>query len=87
MKATHPSRPTLLAGDFARWVVVSIFVAAPLSYFALTAWLRSFAYRIPISPAAFLFSALLVAAGAALSVSLRVLKAATANPADSLRNE
>ncbi len=82
-----PGIMALLAGDFARWVVVSVLVAAPLSYFALTAWLRSFAYRIPIPPTAFLFSALLVAAGAALSVSLRLLKAATANPADSLRNE
>ncbi len=82
-----PGIMTLLAGDFARWVLVAILLAAPVSYFALTAWLRSFAYRIPLSPAAFLFSAVLVATGAALAVSLHLLKAASAKPADSLRNE
>ena len=82
-----PGIMTLLAGDFARWVVVAILIAAPVSYFALTAWLRSFAYRIPLSPTAFIFSAVLVATGAVLAVSLHLLRAATANPADSLRNE
>jgi len=82
-----PGVMLLLAKDFARWVVVGNLVAGPLAYFALQAWLRTFAYRIPVPLTAFLVSAAMVLAAAALSVSLQLVKAAAANPAASLRQE
>jgi ABC-type antimicrobial peptide transport system permease subunit len=50
-------------------------------------WLQSFAYRTSISLWIFVFSATLALVIALISVSFQSVKAAIANPVDSLRYE
>jgi putative ABC transport system permease protein len=82
-----PQIVTLLARDFSRWIAVANLLAAPVAYFAMRAWLRTFAYRISVPLSAFIISTILVLAASALTVGRQLLKAATADPATSLRQE
>jgi putative ABC transport system permease protein len=50
-------------------------------------WLQEFAYRIDLSVWIFLLSGLLAFCIALLTVSYQSIRAATANPVDSLRYE
>ncbi|MDH4220233.1 MAG: ABC transporter permease [Candidatus Aminicenantes bacterium] len=79
----------LLSKEFTRWVLVANIIAWPLAYLAMHSWLRGFAYRININSQIGFFLA--AAAGALiiawLTVSFQAVKAALANPVDSLRYE
>jgi putative ABC transport system permease protein len=53
----------------------------------MTKWLKNFAYRTGIGFTTFLFSGLLALIIAILTVCFQSIKAALANPVDSLRYE
>ena len=77
----------MMLTDFMKWVLIANIIAWPIAFFAVTEWLQSFAYRIEMNYWLFLlggFIALLIALG---TVSFQSVKAAHANPVDSLRNE
>lgn len=76
-----------LSKDFTRFVLMAFIVAAPLAYFAMNAWLQNFAYRTEIGFGVFAWSGLLAFVIALLTVSTQAIKAALANPVDSLRYE
>jgi putative ABC transport system permease protein len=77
----------LVNREFLVLVLLANLVAWPAGYLAMRTVLQNYAFRIPIGPWAFLFSALLALAVALLTVSLQALRAARANPVDSLRYE
>ena len=77
----------MLSKEFSRWVLLANITAWPIAYFAMHKWLQSFAYRTNIGIGTFLLSALLAFAIAMFTVSYQALRAATANPVDSLRYE
>jgi len=77
----------LLSRDFAKLVGLAFVVAAPAAYFAMTRWLQNFAYRAEIGAGTFLLAGLLVLGLAGFTVSWQAIKAALANPVDSLRYE
>ena len=77
----------LLSKKFLLLVLASNFIAWPLAYFIMWRWLQDFAYRVNLSIWIFLLSGLTTLALALLSVSYRTIKAATANPMDSLKYE
>jgi len=77
----------LLSREFAKWVLVANIIAWPIAYIAMGKWLDNFAYRINIGWTAFLLTAVLTSMIALLTVSYQSIKAALANPADSLRYE
>ncbi len=62
-------------------------IAVPIIFFAMTKWLQTFAYRITIGGEIFLLSFGLTVIVAFMTVSFQTIKAATANPVDSLRYE
>jgi putative ABC transport system permease protein len=62
-------------------------IAWPLAYFAMNSWLQNFAYRIDIDVWAFVLSRIVAIGVAILTVSYQSIKAAIANPIDSLRYE
>ncbi|MGD8539636.1 MAG: FtsX-like permease family protein, partial [Candidatus Aminicenantes bacterium] len=76
-----------LSKEFSKWVVVANVVAWPLAYFGMNKWLSDFAYRTEIGVWPFVLSAVLAIAIALMTVSFQSIKAATANPIDSLRYE
>jgi putative ABC transport system permease protein len=77
----------LFSKEFIKWVVLANLVAWPVGYYAMRTWLKNFAYRIDLTVPMFLGSALAALAIAAAVVSVQTYRAASANPADSLRNE
>src|SRR6185437_1115679 len=77
----------LLSADFIKLVGISILIASPLGWFAMNKWLQNFAYRIDISWTIFFIAGLLAIMIALLTVSFQAIKAAIANPVDSLRSE
>ena len=68
-------------------VLMANTIAWPVAYFAMQNWLQNFAYRVEVGVWIFVLSATLSLAIALLTVSYQTIKAATANPVDSLRYE
>ena len=77
----------LLTGQFIKWVVVATAIAWPVGYWVMDRWLQGFAFRATLPAWIFLASGLAAVGIALTTVSSQVLKAASANPADSLRYE
>jgi putative ABC transport system permease protein len=78
---------TLLSKDFIKLVVISIFIATPLAWWAMHQWLQGFAYRQNIQwwvVASAAFGAIIIAF---VTISFQSIKAALANPVESLRSE
>ena len=77
----------LLTGQFIKWVIVANLIAWPVGYWIMNRWLQGFAFRASLSIWIFLASGLAALTIAALTVSSQVIKAALANPAESLKYE
>ena len=77
----------LLSKEFIKWVLVANVIAWPLAYYVMNNWLKNFAYKIDLSFWVFAASGLFVMIIALLTVSSHAVKAATANPVESLRYE
>ena len=85
--ASVPNLLLLLTKEFTRFVFLANIIAWPAAYFLMNKWLQNFAYRINIGLGIFVISALLALFMALLTISYQSIKAATANPVDSLRYE
>jgi len=77
----------LLSKDFLKLVIVSIVIATPLAWWAMSVWLQHYVYRITISWWIFLLAGLLAVIIALATVSFQAIKAAIANPVKALRSE
>ncbi len=77
----------LLSKEFLILVLISNIIAWPLSYYFMDKWLQSYAYRTNISILLLLFASFIALAVTLITVSSQALKAARANPVDSLRYE
>ncbi|MFC6103505.1 ABC transporter permease [Olivibacter domesticus] len=77
----------LLSKDLIKPVLIATCLAIPISYYVMYNWLQSFAYRISMHWWIFLFAALITFIIALTTVGIKAVKAALANPVDSLRNE
>ena len=62
-------------------------IAWPIAYFVMNKWLKSFAYRTDIDWWIYLLSGSLALIIALMTVSYQVVKAARANPINSLKYE
>lgn len=77
----------LLSKDLLKPVLLATCIAIPLSYWVMGNWLQNFAYKTPLSWWLFVLAAFITFAIALITVSVKALKAATANPVTSLRTE
>ena len=77
----------MLSKDFTKWVLIANFIAWPTTYFFMNKWLQDFAYRIEISGWMFVLSGGIALLIALATVSFQAIKAAIANPVESLRYE
>ncbi len=77
----------LFSRQFLVLVGIALLVATPLAWLAGSSWLTNFAYRIDIQWWMFVLAGLAAAVVALLTVSWQAMRAALANPVDSLRNE
>lgn len=77
----------LLNKDIVKLILLSLVIAAPVSWYIMRKWLTDFAYRIDVGPGIFLISALVALLVAVATVSYHSIKASLTNPVASLRNE
>ena len=85
--ATVPTIIRMLSTDFVKLVAIAICISTPLAWLSLQKWLQEFAYRTVIPWWVLAIGGLTAMAIALLSVSFQAVKAATANPIESLRSE
>lgn len=77
----------LLNKQFIIWVIVSFFLAAPLTYIIMQRWLESFAYHTQLNWWLFALTYVITLFITGFTVSLQSWKAASRNPVDALRYE
>jgi hypothetical protein len=77
----------LLSKDFIMLVLISCLIAAPISFYFLHNWLLNYDYRINIGVGVFVIGGLIALLITIITVSYQAIKAAIANPVDSLRSE
>ena len=77
----------LLSNDFLKLLAVSIIVASPVAWYAMDQYLQNFSYHIQIKWWMFVLSGFAAVFIAILTISYQSIKAALANPVDSLRSE
>jgi len=77
----------LLSREFTKWVLLANLIAWPIAWIAMGKWLQNFAYRINIGWFTFLLAGTLALIIALITVSYQSIKAALANPVESLRYE
>jgi putative ABC transport system permease protein len=78
---------SILSKDFIVLVLVAFVIAAPVAWWASYKWLQDFAYRTTISWWVFALSGAGMLLMALVTLSIQTIKAATANPTQSLRSE
>lgn len=78
---------SLLSRDLLRLVVLANVLAWPLAWWVMHRWLQDFTYRVPIGWWLFAAAGLGALLIALVTVSFRAIKAAVANPVETLRSE
>lgn len=77
----------LFSKDFLKLVLIALFIASPIAWWALKEWLQEFAYRIEMNGWFFAIAGLITILIALSVISFQAIKSALTNPVDSLRSE
>jgi len=77
----------MLSKDFVKLILISLVIAVPIAWWAMHSWLENFAYRINIEWWVFAVAGIGILLIALITVSFQAIKAALANPVESLRTE
>jgi putative ABC transport system permease protein len=77
----------LFSKEFTVLIIVAFAISAPVGYYLMHKWLQDYTYRIPIGPGIFILAILASVAIAWITVGYKAIKAALANPVNSLRSE
>ena len=78
---------SLLSKDFLLLVIVSLVIASPIAWWAMSVWLKDYSYHVSIEWWVFVLAGVLSVLIALVSVSYQSIRAAISNPAKSLRTE
>lgn len=77
----------LFLKEFIRLLLVSLLVAIPVAWYVMHRWLQEFVFRLSLGADSFLWPVVITFAMVIVTISLKSLKAALANPVISLKNE
>lgn len=77
----------LLSKDFFKLVLLALFIAIPFSWYFMNSWLDNFANRIDIQWWVFGIAGIVSVGIAFITMSFQSIKAALANPTESLKSE
>jgi putative ABC transport system permease protein len=77
----------LLSKEFTVLVIIAFIISAPIAWYIMNKWLQNYTYRIPLSASIFVIAIVSSVVIAWITVAHRAVKAAIANPVDSLRSE
>jgi len=78
---------SLLTKEFIALVSISILIAIPVAWWAMNQWLMEYAYRTDIPWWILAGVAVLIIGIALMTVSFQAIKAATANPVETIKSE
>ena len=78
---------SLFANSFLKLVIIAIVIAIPVAWLVINKWLENFAYRIELATWMFVLASFIALLIAFVTVSMQAVKAAMANPVESLRAE
>lgn len=84
---TTRSVALILTGESAKLVLLANLIAWPVAYYAMKRWLESFAYRTDLGIGLFISGGLIALLVALLPVGYLAVRAARANPVETLRVE
>lgn len=85
--ATVTDVAVMLSKDFLKLILIAVILAFPLSWWIMSKWLDSFAYRTNLNLEIFLLSGFSTMLIALFAVSFQTIKAALITPVKSLRAE
>jgi ABC-type antimicrobial peptide transport system permease subunit len=85
--ATVSNIVLLISAEFIKWVAIANLIAWPIAGFIMRKWLETFAYRVNLQWWVFICAGTLALLIAIVTVSYQSIKAAIADPVDSLRYE
>ena len=77
----------LLSVEFIVLTGIAFFIAVPVAYWTMSSWLENYNYRIKISWEVFALTGAIALLITLITVSFQAIKAAIANPVESLRSE
>jgi len=87
MGATSNSVVNMLNKEFTKLVLIAFILVVPISWYFMDKWLQVFAYKTYMGIWPFIIGGIIALLIAWITVSYQSIKAAMANPVDSLRNE
>ncbi|MEX2234305.1 MAG: ABC transporter permease [Cyclobacteriaceae bacterium] len=77
----------LLSRDFGKLIIIAFIISGPLAWYAVNWWLKMYTYKAVIGVAVYFLAGALALIIALFTISFHSIKAASANPVTSLRNE
>lgn len=77
----------LISKDFMYLILISFVIAVPVVWWAMSEWLKDFAYQIEMRWWMFALAGLITGSFALLTICLQAVKSAVANPVQSLKSE
>ncbi|MEM7548741.1 MAG: FtsX-like permease family protein [Bacteroidota bacterium] len=77
----------MLSKDFSKLVLIAFLLGAPMAWFLMNNWLQNFQYKTNIGVEIFILAGLVSFLVSWLTISFQSLRAANANPVNSLRSE
>ncbi|MFT7270404.1 MAG: putative ABC transport system permease protein [Roseivirga sp.] len=77
----------MLSTSFMKLILLSIFIALPITYWGATNWLQTHAYQIDLDWYIFVMPAVLILLIAFSTIVVQSLQVARRNPIDALRYE
>ena len=78
---------TMLSTDFVKLVMLAFVIATPIAWWFMNKWLQDFAFRIELSWWIFAVTGIVALLIALITLSFQAIRAAIANPVDSLKTE
>lgn len=82
--ASTANLAVLITNEFTKLIMIAFLIAIPIAYYAMNGWLSDFAYHISVGWQVFVLALVLTVGLAFLTISFKTIKAANANPVDSI---
>ncbi|MEM6766391.1 MAG: ABC transporter permease, partial [Bacteroidota bacterium] len=77
----------LQSKNFMKLILISCLIAIPVAWFYLDSWLEGYEYRVSLGWDVFVMASVLALFVTLITVSIQSIRAAVANPVESLRSE
>jgi putative ABC transport system permease protein len=77
----------LLSKEFGKLILIAFVISVPLAWFGVDWWLKNYTYKVEVGVLIYIAAGVFAFVIAWLTMGYQSIKAATANPVNSLRNE